>query len=658
MHFLVIPLLSIRFFLTNSDTLSNVVVSATRTNSNFQTLPVAISRQTISQSSLNTPEAFSSISGIFMQRTNQGGGSAFVRGLTGNQTLLILDGIRFNNSTFRYGPNQYLNTIDPFNLEKVEVLKGSGSVQYGSDALTGAIQLFTTTPQYKESSEFTGNHIARWASQGMEKSLLNRISFQSKKITAFFSAGYKSFGDISRGGSNTLQQPTGYEESNLLSKFRFKLSQKWEMEALIQQNQQYHVPVFHKIQLENYAVNEMALQNYQRAYVKWIANFNSQIVKSFDFISSYQRNIEDRTLQKNASLTTRYESDHVQTLGWISQIKSTLGQQHSATTGVELYHDLIGSTRKDINSIKTIPLRALYPDGSDYYSFSAFSLHQWQSKRWQFNAGVRYQQNTAVIPDTSVGKSTISMGAFVYDLASSYALNKRNILFFNYSTGFRAPNMDDLGSLGIVDFRYEYPAYQLKPEYSSNKTLGFRTKNGKWKSEWVIFHSDLSNLINRVKTTEIVQNYPVYRKENIDKAYIWGFEIDQQYQLNEQFDLKGNLSYTFGQNITQNEPLRRTPPLHGYFSIDYHPNQWNIGLQWIFADRQDRLSSGDKADNRMNPNGTPGWGIINSQVKYLLNSHILMSLQGINLTNVLYRMHGSGIDGMGRSVFLQLNYQW
>ena len=87
------------------------------------------------------PEALIGTSGVFIQKTNHGGGSAFIRGLTGNQTLILLDGIRLNNSTFRYGPNQYLNTIDLFSIEKLEVAKGIGAVDYGSDAFAGVINL-------------------------------------------------------------------------------------------------------------------------------------------------------------------------------------------------------------------------------------------------------------------------------------------------------------------------------------------------------------------------------------------------------------------------------------------------------------------------------------------------------------------------------------
>ncbi|MFM6948009.1 MAG: TonB-dependent receptor plug domain-containing protein [Aquirufa sp.] len=658
MSLTILSLLSIRMLFMHSDTLNNVVVSATRQASISNTIPIAISKQRIQQNSLNTPESISNIPGIFMQRTNQGGGSAFVRGLTGNQTLLILDGIRFNNSTFRYGPNQYLNTIDPFNLENIEVLRGTGSVQYGSDALSGAIHLFTIQPEFSEEKVWNGTHSTRWASQGMEKSFLNRFFYQSSQLSAIFSLGYKSFGDINKGGNGGIQSPTGFDESNIMAKIRMKLPANWEFETLLQQNQQKNVPVFHKIQLENYAINEMSLQNYQRAYLKLKKDFNQPIFKSIEILASYQKNNEDRKLQKNASSTTRLESDQIQTLGFTSQIKSNLFQAHSSISGIEVYNDLIYSNRKDLNVNKTINLRGLYPDDSNFTSLSAFSLHEWYAKPWEFHTGLRFQQSIAVIPDTTVGKSTISMGAFVYDLGTSYTFNKNATIFFNYSTGFRAPNMDDLGSLGIVDFRYELPAFQLKPEYSFNKTFGLRSKIGSLSSEWVFFHTQLENIINRVKTGETIQSYVVYKKENIDQAYLYGFEINQGFTLNPQLTIKSQISYTFGQNVSQNEPMRRIPPFHGNVQIDYQHSKWGIGINWIFADRQDRLSAGDKSDNRMNPNGTAGWGIINSQFKYQISSHTLVSLQGVNLANIPYRMHGSGIDGMGRSLFVQFTYQW
>ena len=72
----------------------------------------------------STPDALSVMPGVWMQQTNLGGGSPFIRGLTGYHTLILVDGIRLNNATFRSGPNQYLNTIDPLLIDHVEIMKG------------------------------------------------------------------------------------------------------------------------------------------------------------------------------------------------------------------------------------------------------------------------------------------------------------------------------------------------------------------------------------------------------------------------------------------------------------------------------------------------------------------------------------------------------
>ncbi|MBD0259314.1 MAG: TonB-dependent receptor, partial [Cytophagales bacterium] len=119
------------------------VVTAQRFETDVFNRPEAIAvvgeealRQRVPRS---VPEALPGATGVFLQKTNHGGGSPFVRGLTGQQTLLLVDGIRVNNATFRSGPNQYLNTFDPQSLGRIEVLRGAGSVQYGSDALGGVV---------------------------------------------------------------------------------------------------------------------------------------------------------------------------------------------------------------------------------------------------------------------------------------------------------------------------------------------------------------------------------------------------------------------------------------------------------------------------------------------------------------------------------------
>ena len=91
----------------------------------------------------STPDALADILGVFVQETNDGAGSPIIRGLVGNQILILVDGIRLNNGAYRLGPNQYLNTIDLNQIERIEVVRGAGSVLYGSDALGGVVNIIT-----------------------------------------------------------------------------------------------------------------------------------------------------------------------------------------------------------------------------------------------------------------------------------------------------------------------------------------------------------------------------------------------------------------------------------------------------------------------------------------------------------------------------------
>jgi len=646
------------------DTLANVVVSASRQQiSNLKT-PYSVSVFTQKDieklASRATPDMLSNIPGVFIQKTNLGGGSAFVRGLTGNQTLLIIDGIRFNNSTFRYGPNQYLNTIDPSIISKVELLKGSGSVQYGSDALTGVVNFFTLQPEFTAQKTLGGQLSARIATQGMELSELLKMTYSSENTGIVFVGANKQFGDVVRGGGLGLQRPTGYNEWDYFGKIRQQLSKAWVLEGLIQTTQQSQVPVFHKIKLENFKINEMDLQKYQRGYLKAIGQYENPIFRKIEFSVSQQTSIEQRKLQKNASTTLRAERDEITTLGILADVQSQFSSTWSAHSGIDYFNDRINSKREDINltnnSIKG--LRGLYPNDAGYQYQSIYSIHHLDLDAWQVETGLRFHQNLVSLPDTTLGLTKVKSSALVYSLGVARAIAQGISLYANTSSGFRAPNMDDLGSLGIVDFRYELPAFDLKPEYSQNYELGIKISKAKFFQELTLFQTELENLITRIKTSKFIQAYPVYEKRNVDKAFLRGGEWSGRYELSNSVFAKANISYVYGQSVTLNEPMRRIPPLHGGFSLSYARKNLFVNSELLFAAAQDRLSAGDKADNRMNPLGTPGWAIINLQANYLFNSHFSISLQAQNIGDVDYRMHGSGINGVGRSLWGQIHFKF
>jgi outer membrane cobalamin receptor len=640
--------------------LGEVVVTASRYSSFQVKTPEAIrliDSKSIEKFQVRTaPEALMATPGVFVQKTNHGGGSPFLRGLTGNQTLLLVDGIRLSNAIVRYGPNQYFNTIDVFSIEKMEVLRGNGSVQYGSDAIGGTIQAFSHEVTTSENPEWGSSFLTRIATHGMEQSLIGSVNFSNKKFAVRAGATWRNFGDLVGGDTTGRQSPTGYRELDFDIKSRILLSSSSDLTIAYQRVHQSDVPVFHKVILENYAVNKMEPQKRQLAYIKLNQKLDEGILKSAVITASYQNNEEGRELLKNGSSSLRTENDEVNSFALTAEVLTSNEKGWTSDTGLEVYNDLVSSSRtdKDLTTGVSVSKRGLYPDGATMTSFAAFSMHTLDMKNWSLTAGARFNTYITKVEDENVGLAKLKPSALVGSLALLRKLNKSSNLFVSMNTGFRAPNIDDLGTLGIVDFRYETPNFDLKPEHSFQYQIGYKYQDRKLRGEIFIYRNELYNLIVRNKIAgDTIEGYPVYKKENVERAYIQGVETAWDIDLNKSWMFSGNLTYAYGQNITRDEPVRRIPPLFGRFSVEYKYKSWWMNLEWQAAGRQDRLAAGDIDDNRIPDGGTPGWNIFNISTGYSWR-FIKINVSLLNLLNQDYRFHGSGVNGYGRSGFLSV----
>jgi len=599
------------------------------------------------------PEALSALSGVFVQKTNHGSGSPFLRGLTGNQTLLLVDGIRLNNATFRYGPNQYFNTIDPFSIDKVEVLRGGGSVQYGSDALGGTLQAQTRALSFSEQSRLGGQVLVRGATQNMEKTLRVEGEYSHQKIALAGGITGRKFGDLVGGDTTGRQTPSGYQELNFDIKGQIALSAKSTLTFAHQNVHQCAVPVFHKVQLEQFALNQFEPQRRVLTYVRLDQSIHRGIWKTLSITSAWHQTEEGRESRKNGSSVLKSEQDRVRSLRFIAQINQVFNQYWSANSGLEIYHDWVNSDRFDtnLNTLIATEKRGLYPNASTMTSLAAFSLHEWNVQKWQFTAGMRWNSFLITVEEEAIGEVRIQPSALVWNAASMRRLGPYSNLFLSVNTGFRAPNVDDLGTLGIVDFRFETPNYSLQPEHSTQYQLGYKWQSNRLQGEVYVYRNELRNLITRIQQdTQQMQGYPLYQKENTVCAYIQGLETAWRYGFAQNWAFLGTVTYTYGQNSTAHEPLRRIPPLFTRFVLDYSPRNWSFQAEWLSAGKQDRLAKGDTEDNRIPTGGTPAWKLLNWHVGHAW-SHFSVRVSALNLFDEDYRTHGSGVNGVGRSVF-------
>jgi outer membrane receptor protein involved in Fe transport len=217
--------------------------------------------------------------------------------------------------------------------------------------------------------------------------------------------------------------------------------------------------------------------------------------------------------------------------------------------------------------------------------------------------------------------------------------------------------VDDLSTLGRFDFGVEVPSPDLLPERSVNYELGFKSRMSRLATAVSVYRNNLSDLIDRVPAEyqgfRVYEGQAVYRRANVGHAYVRGGEAEMEGRLLEDLAAFGGLTYTYGQQITADEPMRRIPPVFGRVGLRWErPAGLSLGGVLHFAGRQDRLAAGDKADHRINPAGTPGWTVLNVHAGYRFGKRLEVRGGIDNAFDEAYRVHGSGVDGYGRYAWL------
>ncbi len=645
----------------------SIVVTATKNKLVSHKIPEAVSVLTEEELKINAPrsmaEALIGVPGVWMQKTNHGGGSPFLRGLTGNQTLLLVDGIRLNNAAFRYGPNQYFNTIDVFSVSQVEVIRGKGSVLYGSDALGGVINVVTKTPEFFTGKpRLKGRGRIKFMNKEMEKTGGGELEFQSQNFAISGNVNYKNFGDLYAGGELGYERPSGYNETGTNFKTKLRLADNWLFTSAFNYLIQNDVGRYDQIAQRGYETYKFYPQIHRLFYSKIEYFGDSSFFKKINFTVSNQLSDETRVTQKQESTTLNTENDVVKNYGFVLDILSDFTKKWSAVSGLEFYSDLINSSKIETNTDTgdQTKKRGLYPDNSKMKNFAVFSQHTVKFEKINLQLGGRFNANQINSVDVEFGEVTLKPQSIVGNFSFQYLPNKSDNFIFSVNTAFRAPNINDISSFGLFDYGIEIPSTNLSPEKTLTFEGGYKKLTDRFSFSIFAFNTRLKDQIVRVKTDyngeDFIDGEQVYTKENLTKSNIFGIEAESGIKLNSQFSLINSITWLYGKDIENDEPMRRIPPLNGKLALRYSKSRLFAETELLFATKQDRLSGGDIDDHRIPDGGTPGWSIVNLKTGYSWDKISLhTSLQ--NIFNQAYRIHGSGVDGFGRSIWMSLFFE-
>ena len=681
--------------------MDELVVTASRMEEFEYDIPQLISmvtrRQLRDRMANQTPEALREAMGVFMQKTNQGGGSPILRGLKANKVLLLIDGIRMNNATYRGGNLQYLNTVDPFSLQRIEVVHGPVSVLYGSDALGGAIHLVTREPELSPKGVRWQAVLGGLASSADQSRMAHgQVIVAGRKLGLLMTGGWRSYGDVirgSRGGELLMQRlrsdsrtvrrlerrqsPNGYRAYDVFAKALWQPTADAEMVLAYQNSRQPEVPRYDVYEVQKYLLWQYRPQERDLAYAVLRWKRPNRFFQQAALTLSWHRQYEQRVRQKRASSWRTYDAFRTETLGVQWQFTRIVADNHLLIYGMDYYRDRVAARSyresPDAEVVQSRP--PLFPDGSRYQSLGMYAWFEWRpSLRLKLDFGGRLSRFRLRAPFSPAYSATARFGtvqqspsALTFSLGMKLDMAENLAWIANLAQGFRSPNLDDVSKLGPGKGGafYDVPNPQLQPEKNWSVDTGFKWLSEHLKGEAVVYYNALRDLMVRRPAEFNGKPYVleggdtlwVYHKANAGRAFTTGFAAGFEWRPADGWMGFGNLSYTYGQDLTHEEPLSGIPPLSGVLGVRRERGRFWVELNLRFAATQERLSEEDRQDLRIPEGGTPGWKTLNLRLGYVLTPRLHLRAAVMNLLDENYREHLSGFNAPGRNLILQVEYR-
>ena len=654
-----------------------ITVTPTRTGQEEFTVPLSISvtsSETFSQRGFSTTaELLRGEPGVLVQKTTHGHGSPILRGLLGKYVLLLYDGIRLNKPTFRFGANQYLNTVDFETLGSVEVVRGPSSVMFGSDAVGGVINLVPAVPRIDTSrGNLAYKFVGRFSGADAGRSAHLRVAGARNSMSGSYEFTHKQIGDLRGGGDAGIQSPTGWIESDHTARLHYWLGRGRSLRLDLQAVNQNEVPRYDKYVCGAF---EQYVYEPQDRYLATLILDSPTAGLLFDASKigiSYQKELEGRRQQRRGSPAVSYARDAVQTWGGYAQFWSRFRSQHWLTYGVEHYRHLVRSSAERVSGSTIEPVRSTFPDNSEYWSLGVFLQDEWFLRdRFCVTTGMRYSligvHSPLELPFAVYNKVFADLTG---SAAASYLVAPSVNVVGRWSRGFRAPNLNDAVVLKYSSSGVDAPSPHLVSENCSNFELGVKVSSARLTGSAFAFYNVLADLIERQPgsydgLTFFDENgnrirdpgeFDVFQKANSGRARIYGFELESEFAAGRGLTLEANRAWTFGENLTEQKPLSRIPPLLGRVGLGGQVNSClHLGGNVRFAGPQERLSARDMDDSRIDPGGTPGWLTLNLNSR-LTFSGVSLDILLDNLLDMKYKEHGSGIYSPGRNIVVSAGW--
>jgi hemoglobin/transferrin/lactoferrin receptor protein len=656
----------------------------------------------------NTADVLQNSGSINVQKSQAGGGSPIIRGFEASRILLMVDGVRMNNAIYRSGHLQNIITVDANSLDKIDVVFGPSSTQFGSDALGGVINMQTKTPQLSTTYKplFTGTINNRYSSAMNEMQSHIDINIGTNKIGFFTSLTYTNISDVMQGKKRkaayndfgklpfyvqTLnnndyvianpnvnkQINSGYTQNDFVQKILYQQNKNVKHIANFQYSISSNINRYDRLseitttRLPKFAQWYYGPQKRLMASYNYEQVFNKPFLKKIQSTVAYQ-NIEESRVDRNFNSKTR--NNRIEQVGILSTTTDALYKKANTEThiGIDLQFNNVHSEAYSTNIttlLNSYNINSRYPNGKNKMNTIAAYLQQIKTIKsnitFTYGARITNTNLTSTVKDNTIAQLPFTQlqqnnSAVVGNMGITYITTNNWKLSAAASNGFRAPNFDELKIFESKPGSLLVPNENIKPEYSYNAEVNATKYAGAFQCNAALFYTYLRNAIQVSNYTYkgsstilyqgVVSN--VLAAQNTSNGYLYGLSTNVKYTITPNTIVEGAYTYTYGciKNAGVLQPLDHVSPTYGKVSIKHKQKIWNAELFSLFNGAKklnDYSNSGEDNFQYATPTGMPSWYTINLHTQVALQKKLSLNIGIENILDKNYRVFASGISAPG-----------
>jgi hemoglobin/transferrin/lactoferrin receptor protein len=698
-------------------TLDEMVISASRWQESSKGIPSKIRTISTSDVQLLQPQTAADLLGISgevsIQKSQQGGGSPMIRGFSTNRLLYVIDGVRMNTSIFRAGNLQNVISLDPFTIENTEVIFGPGSVIYGSDAIGGVMNFQTIKPRLSVDKKWDihANISSRYSSANKEETTHGTLHIGTKQLASVTSYSFNQFGDLKMGkygpdsylrpfyvdqvenmdkiiknANPRIQVPSGYDQQNVMQKFLYKPSERWEIQYGFHRSATTSYPRYDRlIEVNTAGIPVSAVWNYGPQIWQMnhfsVQHFGDNLLYDALTFRMAHQYFEESRIDRNFSGSNRYrlrtQVEKVNALSINIDLKKTL-KKGILYYGLESVGNKVSSqaTAKNIQTEAPILVADRYPQAR-WNSYAIFGNYQYPvSKKYTAQLGIRYNlfnmeadfsRNLAFFP-FAFKTTNIQNGAFSGNVGLVISPDDKTKISLNAATGFRAPNVDDMSKLfDFVSGEVVVPNIDLTAEIAYNGEINLSKLIGNsLKIDLTGYYTYLQNAMVR-RATKVDGKDSILYNGKMSKAYsiqnaafaeIYGFHAGFEIDLPLGFYLSSRYNVQIGKEELNNGATtnsRHAAPAFGLSTLGYKKEKIHLQFYAVYSasvsyenlNEEERQKPAIYARDENGKPYSPSWYTLNMKGTFQLKKFATLNVGLENITNQRYRTYSSGIVAPG-----------